>query len=140
MSINSAYYANKAHGYKSEVKDWISQICHELSQPANESKLKDLREHFDPLKHMYTVNICYTTPKFFASAGSIGIHSMDVGNVTKIFLDVLFTPAFYGNDLRKCYNLNIDDKFITTLITSKRPGKEYSIDFSVKIKNLPTKT
>ena len=137
ISINSAYYADRRHGYKAEVKDWISQVCHQMRAPKNKQALSDLHNHFDSKKHSFTVYIKYTTPKYFNKQGTISRQSIDVGNANKVLLDVLFTNDFYGNSSMQCENINHDDTFISALMVKKVPGPEYEIDVTVKIIPLP---
>lgn len=138
ISINNMYYANKAHGYKPDVKDWLQQACHLLSQPSNKQALSDLRNHFDADKHCYVVYIDRTTPDFYNKKGLMSSRAIDISNTEKFLIDLLFTPAFYGTGNMLCENLNIDDKFITTLISRKKPGKAYNLKVTIKIRPLPT--
>jgi hypothetical protein len=138
VSINAAYYNNKKFGYRSEVKEWIGAVCWELSQNDNKESLRQLREYFDESKHCFKVSITFFTPKFFNKAGSISAHSMDVGNASKIILDVLFTEPFFGNNsVGKCENICHDDRFITELITIKQPRPEYGHQIEIEILDLP---
>lgn len=138
ISINAAYYNNKKFGYRSEVKEWIGAVCWELSQKDNKEALRQLRETFDESKHCFKVTIIFFTPKFFNKAGSISAHSMDVGNASKIILDVLFTEPFFGTGhSMKCENICHDDRFITELITIKKPGQEYGHIVEIEIMELP---
>ena len=138
VSINAAYYNNKKYGYRSEIKEWISVVCWELSQSANKEALRQLREQFDESKHCFKVDIIYYTPKFFNKAGSISAHSMDINNITKILLDVLFTEPFFGNNSSgKCENICHDDRFILELNTKKLPSENYGHLIEVEIIELP---
>lgn len=138
ISINAAYYNNKKFGYRSEVKEWIGVVCWELSQKDNKEALRQLREQFDESKHCFKVTITFFTPKFFNKAGSISAHSMDCGNISKVLLDVLFTEPFFGNNSSmKCENICHDDRFITELITIKRPRNEYGHIVEIEILDLP---
>lgn len=131
------YYANKAHGYKAETREWISQACYQLSQPVNKQALADLRTFFDDKKHCYTVHIDRTVSNFFNKQGSISTRSIDVTNYEKLIFDLIFTPTFYGSSSMECENLNIDDKYVTTLISRKKPGPKDNIKITIKIKDLP---
>lgn len=137
VSINSAYYSNKKFGYKSEVKDWIAQVCHQLGNDSNRAAIKNIRENFDFKKHSYTVLIRYHTPKFYNLQGYISHSSMDVENICKTLLDVLFTPAFHGNGHGLCENLNSDDCFISSLMVKKQPADDYKFEIEISIVDLP---
>lgn len=137
VSINSMYYANKAHGYKPDVKEWIQQMCYMLSTPENKQIFEDLRNYFDPTKHCYTVYLDRTDPAFYNKKGLVNSHCIDVTNSEKLILDLLFTPAFHGTESTKFENLNIDDKFVTTLISRKKPGSQNRLKITLKICKLP---
>lgn len=140
ISINAAYYNNKRFGYRSEVKEWIGAVCWELSQHDNKEALRTLRENFDQEKHGFKVDITFFTPKFFNKAGQISAHSMDVGNASKIILDVLFTEPFFGtNSSMKCENICHDDRFIIELVTKKLPAADYGHYIEIEIVDLPQK-
>lgn len=137
VSINNMYYANKAHGYKPDVREWVQQACHILSQPENKQALSDLRNYFDPNKHCYIVYIDRTTPDFYTKNGLISSRAIDITNFEKFLIDLIFTPTFYGTGNMLCENLNIDDKYITTLISRKKPGTKYNLKVTIKIRELP---
>lgn len=136
-SINSAHYNDKRLGYNTETKKWIAEVCRQLKHPLNKFAMSMLHATFDPKKHCFSVFVDYTTPEYFNKQKEISARSMDVGNITKTLLDVVFTPDFNGEGDRKSQNINVDDKYISTLITRKKPGTSYEISLVVKIKKLP---
>lgn len=137
VSINNAYYSDKRFGYKAEVREWISQVCYQLSQSANKRAMADLRNTFDEKKHSFTVLIKYYTPNFYNKQGTISAKSMDVGNIDKVLLDVVFTGSFYGTGNMECENINHDDRFISSLMVNKYPSEKHKLVITVKIKKLP---
>jgi hypothetical protein len=131
LSLNDVYYQNRAHGYKTSAKHWIADVCGKLSVHAD--KFKELREHFDPEKHAYKVALQFYTPRMYTKAGLISLQGLDLSNVEKLLMDVLFTPRYHGNGLYQFENLNIDDKHVVALYSSKQHSTEYRIDITVKI-------
>jgi hypothetical protein len=136
-SLNSAYYNDKRLGYNAATKKWIAELCRQLNHPINKAAMSELRLAFDPSKHCFTVFVDYYTPKFFNKDKQISAQSMDVGNITKTLLDVVFTPNFNGTGAYQCDNLNVDDKFITMLVTKKSPAKDFKTNITICVKKLP---
>ena len=136
-SINSAYYNDKRLGYNAKTKKWIAEVCEQLRYPNNAAAMKSLRLYFDPKRHCFSVIVDYGTPAFFNKEKTVSAKSMDVGNITKTLLDVVFTEPFYGNETLKCENIRTDDKYITSLLTKKFPAEKHSIQITVLIQNLP---
>lgn len=133
MSINSFYYGNKNHGKTAEAREWTEIVCQELSKKENKEKLKLLREHFDHNKHVYKLILQFKTPKFRTKDGKISVQSLDLSNIEKHLIDILFIPKFYGSGHYECENLNIDDKYIVALYSSKEHSSDYSVDITIKI-------
>lgn len=139
VSINSAYYNDKRLGYKKEVRDWIIQCCHQLECEPNYSALKYLRENFDSKTQNFVVHITYQTPNYFNKQGTISHSSMDVGNINKTILDVVFTSAYYGKGSGLSENINHDDCFISELMVRKVPGDSFLFTIEVEIRDNPQK-
>lgn len=130
VSINSAYYADKKLGYKSEVRDWLAQIAYQLNQGENKQAISDLKAHFDNDKHVFHVLLTFHTPKFFTKDGRLSSQSQDLSNIEKVFLDSLFLDAHKNN-------LCIDDKYITRMVSEKVPAEDWKITATIHIKQLP---
>lgn len=136
-SINSAYYNDKRMGYNAKTKKWIYDLCEQLKYPANSAAMTHIRDFFNADLHVIAVDVCYKTPKFFNKQGQVSAQSMDVGNITKTLLDVVFTDAFYGSGDYKSNNLCIDDKYICSLLTTKEPADEFGFVIKVKVLDKP---
>lgn len=143
FSINRSY-ANGSNGGRfktQEFQDWQSEVFWQLSLPENISTLKELREHFDPKKHKYEIDLQAWYPKqeFFTKEGLISAKTQDTTNWEKSLVDCLFlkkyfdAPHPYG-----CENLNIDDKYLTRCVSEKLPSKEgeYRLEIILEIKPL----
>ena len=140
FSINALWCRDKR--YKTvEAQEWSSSILVALSLKENKKKLKELRQHFDPMKHVYKVDLTFFYPKhvLYRKDGGISARAHDLSNVEKPLIDLVFLPMFY--DRPSPYgakNLNIDDKYITDLRSRKRVGKDFRIRVTLNIKELPS--
>ncbi len=107
-----------------------------LASKENRKKLKQLRDHFDPKQHVYKIELTFFYPKhvLYTKDGPISARAHDLSNIEKPLLDLLFLPAFY--DRYNCKNLNIDDKYITHLVSKKCVGKSFKIKINIHIKDL----
>ena len=125
-----------------EAQEWSASILVALALKENKKKLKELRQHFDYKKHVYKVDLTFFYPKhvLHTKEGPISARAHDLSNVEKPLIDLIFLPMFY--DRPSPYgakNLNIDDKYITHLVSKKRVGKSFKIKVSIQIKSLNPK-
>ena len=123
-----------------EAQEWSCSVLVALALKENKKKLKELRQYFDPMKHVYKVDLTFFYPKhvLFRKDGGIAAMAHDLSNVEKPLIDLVFLPMFY--DRPSPYgakNLNIDDKYITDLRSRKRVGKDFRIRVTLNIKDLP---
>jgi len=123
-----------------EAQEWSCSVLVALALKENKKKLKELRQHFDPKKHVYKVDLTFFYPKhvLFRKDGGISARAHDLSNVEKPLIDLVFLPMFY--DRPSPYgakNLNIDDKYIVDLRSRKRVGKDFRIRVTLNIKDLP---
>jgi hypothetical protein len=60
---------------------------------------------------------------------------MDLSNVEKLLIDLIFDSRFDGRtiDGQLISNLAIDDKFITDLLSIKRPADKHSIQVYISL-------
>ena len=124
-----------------EAQEWSCSILVALALKENKKKLKELRQHFDPKKHVYKVDLTFFYPKhvLHKKEGGISARAHDLSNVEKPLIDLVFLPMFY--DRPSPYgakNLNIDDKYIVDLRSRKRVGKDFRIRVTLNIKDLPS--
>ena len=140
FSINSMFYANKQHGKTIETKEWESSVLVALALKENKKKLKELRQYFDPKKHVYKVDLTFFYPKHVLHTkddGRISGRAHDLSNIEKPLIDLVFLPRYY--DLPSPYgakNLNMDDRFITHLVSKKKVGKSFKMKVSIQVKSL----
>ena len=141
FSINAMFCRDKRHK-TIEAQEWSSSILVALALKENKKKLKELRQHFDYKKHVYKVDLTFFYPKhvLYTKEGPISARAHDLSNIEKPLIDLIFLPLYY--DRPSPYgakNLNIDDKYITHLISKKRAGKSFKIKVSIQIKALNPK-
>ena len=139
FSINAMFCRDKRHK-TIEAQEWSCSVLVALALKENKKKLKELRQHFDPKKHVYKVDLTFFYPKhvLFRKDGGISARAHDLSNVEKPLIDLVFLPMFY--DRPSPYgakNLNIDDKYIIDLRSRKRVGKDFRIRVTLNIKDLP---
>ena len=120
-----------------EAQEWSSSILVALALKENKKKLKELRQYFDPKKHVYKVDLTFFYPKHVLHTkddGRVSGRAHDLSNVEKPLIDLVFLPRYY--DLPVPYgakNLNMDDRFITHLVSRKRVGKSFKIKVSIQV-------
>jgi hypothetical protein len=112
-----------------------------MSKQEPQELIKQIRDIFDQQKHCFYVKLVCNIPdvKFFNKEGCISAKTMDLSNWEKPLIDLIFLPKYaefsppFG-----CPNLQADDRFITSLISRKKPTKsaKSSIEVSIKILRL----
>ena len=140
FSINAMFCRDKRHK-TIEAQEWSCSVLVALALKENKKKLKELRQYFDPMKHVYKVDLTFFYPKhvLYRKDGGISARAHDLSNVEKPLIDLVFLPMFY--DRPSPYgakNLNIDDKYVTDLRSRKRVGKDFRIRVTLNIKDLPS--
>lgn len=137
-SINAMYYRNKAFKRR-EALDWSYNVLSHLSHHTNEEKMRDLREAFDPKKQYFRVEITFFMPEKKLITKDGRLKTPDLSNIEKPLIDLLFDRQYYDKEPPfGCKNINIDDKYIGELFSSKRvcPDGQYHADIKITIKSL----
>ena len=140
FSINAMFCRDKRHK-TIEAQEWSCSVLVALALKENKKKLKELRQYFDPMKHVYKVDLTFFYPKhvLYRKDGGISARAHDLSNVEKPLIDLVFLPMFYARPSPYgAKNLNIDDKYITDLRSRKRVGKDFRIRVTLNIKELPS--
>ena len=138
FSINAMYGRDKRHK-TTAFQEWACSILVALALKENKKKLKELRQYFDPLKHVYKIDLTFFYPDhiLYTKEGRVSGRAHDLSNIEKPLVDLIFLPRYY--DLPSPYgakNLNIDDKYITHLVSKKQAGKSSKIKVSIQVKLL----
>lgn len=132
MSINAFYTGNRQ--FKSvAAKEWTLEALHQLNQPSILEKMKNLREFFESSEHTYHIELkaAYPADKFKNKKGEISAKTIDITNFEKSLVDILFLPKFFD----EFENLNVDDRFLTRMISEKCESEndKYYIDVTISI-------
>ncbi len=146
ISVNATLIPGFHGGFakSSASTEFGYQVFYQLNTESNLQNLKVLREHFNPENHMYKVciSILYPKSEFITKKKLISSKTIDVSNFEKPIIDLLFLPKHFDKAPPEgVQNLNIDDKYITELISKKwYHDKEYYeividveiLDFNIK--------
>jgi len=96
--------------------------------------LKKFYDEFDEKKHGIELFLTFHTPNFYTEKGTISAHSMDLSNVEKPLIDLLFLPRFHGNSPpHRVQNLNLDDRYIVCLTSKKCYDTDFSVDVLLRL-------
>lgn len=128
-------YRDKRHK-TAEAHEWSHTVLHYLSQEPNKQSLKELREHFEPKKHAYKLDLTFYYPHeiLHTKDGRISAKSHDISNIEKPLIDLIFLPKYF--DQTPPYgaqNLKIDDKYILEMTSRKKAATEHGIDVNIEI-------
>jgi hypothetical protein len=140
LSINSTYTnVGKGRAKTQAARDWTTEFFHTLSTQSNLDNLMQLREKFNPEEHYYSIKIEMQYPEsiFWKKGAGISAKTVDLSNFEKSIIDCLFLPKFHVTPFPYgCENLNIDDKYVAELRSSKVPGDQHSVKVVIEIKSL----
>lgn len=139
MSVNSMYYGDKKHGKRPEAISWSEEVLYSLRK--YEKEIENLSSLFDKKKHSYIVSFVFNIPVdyFYTKSGEMSSRVMDITNVEKPLLDLLFLPKFYGTDYpKKAKNINIDDRYVRKVTSEKIPSDSWFVDVVIRIEKKPT--
>lgn len=134
FSINAAHYRDRSMKTK-ECRDWERQVLYLLSSPDIQSKILELRAAFDPDKHAFSIRLCFEYPPevFFNAQGKLSARSFDLSNTEKLLIDLLFDEKYARNSHVAVQNLAANDKYVTSLLSCKKPGTRYNIHVAIKL-------
>lgn len=129
------YCKNRA--FKSPAfNQWAANIFHKLDTEENLEIFKELREFFDEEKHGFIVNLKFFYPKdiLYTKKGQLSAKCHDISNIEKPIIDLLFLPVYYKKPSPYgCKNLNIDDKYILSMQSSKHVADEHRMEIEIQI-------
>lgn len=136
-SVNSFYYNDKRMGKTMAAREWSANMLHTIGRYAAE--FGALRAYFDPKKHCYSVKIKMLVPRstLYTRSGELTTKVHDLSNIEKSIVDVIFLPEYFSeNSLfdTKGPNLNIDDRYLAHLSSSKVPTEDtWGIEVELEI-------
>lgn len=136
FSVNALYYGD-GRTKTQKYYDWSFEFFSRLAQPNIQQNLQKFRDTFDPKKHAYAIKLTayYPEPVFYKKAGGISAKTMDLSNWEKPLIDCLFLPKHHKNEPPYgSPNLNIDDRFITSLSSRKTLSQDDEHHIQVEIR------
>lgn len=120
FSINAAYYATRKIK-TAAAREWEAAISEQL----NDIKLlADLALEWNKLGGTFEVEMIHEYPYhvFYNKQGQVSSKTFDCSNVEKLLLDQIFGGA-----------LDINDKYVTKLISEKRVGPQHQIKVRIQL-------
>ena len=134
FSTNKAYYRNRQ--LTQEARKWREEFLYQLQSVNIQQLLLKFRSQFQPKQHGIIVKYDFYYPQsiLLTKKGEISRRSCDLTNIEKLVQDNLFDARFNGRIIRDktILNLNLDDKYITRLSSSKRLGTQYQISLDLE--------
>ena len=128
ISVNSCYYSRNKR-YTQKAREYRKEFLTYLSQDANKAALKEIRDFFNPKKHVLriTFNFYYPINILTRKEGGLSRRAKDLDNTLKPVIDFLcqdkyMTDPKYAKEigLSSISNLAQDDQFIGEVCASKR--------------------
>lgn len=139
FSINSAYY-KRTMTLTRECRAWRESIQMACCTKENLLYLHEFRDSFERMRLLGPTGIYIAIEHrmpygtFWTTKGEISRRSMDITNIEKLLVDVLFDPKFAERgDLD---NLRIDDKYITEMVSKKSACDSYEIEVELDLRDL----
>ena len=136
ISLNRLHYRNRK--LTQEAREYRGSFLSQLQGYSEE--LKALSKGFEPTKHSLALSITFKMPQseFYTNKGYISARSQDLDNLLKLNIDCLCNAEYndpkwlakkqrtvrekkFYKHLNTIQNLDIDDKFIVSLMAIKEP-------------------
>lgn len=135
-SINALYYRDGKRK-RAEAVQWEQRISDNFRDKQTQEQLTVIRESFNPDNQGISVELHYSFPNdiLYTQEGRLSAKAFDLSNIEKTLIDVIFLKK-YSTEL--CKNLEIDDKFIVKLLSTKKAADDWNIE--VVISTLPLKS
>lgn len=135
FSINKYHYA-RTKTRTQAARDWGSEIHAQLQELQLGDTFKKMREYHDPKLHGIEVDLRFgiDRAKFFRKDGEISRRGMDLTNIEKPLVDLIFDEKHLHRDGIPV--LALDDKYITRLHSQKFPADVNTILIKISIYNL----
>lgn len=138
FSINNYLYSRTMTRTK-EARAWGEDIHKQImfNKPLCEQFTK-MYNKFNPVENTFNIELVHSIPhnKYYTKAGNISKASMDLSNIEKPLIDLIFSEKYRERDHVPV--LGVDDCFISSMISKKIPGNadENRIYVSIKMVSL----
>lgn len=138
------YYRDRRHK-TADYRDWELAAIEALNRKEVQAELAKIRSNFDENKHSLFIKFNFQFPAttLLNKQGLISSRAEDLSNIEKTLLDVLCLPKFFVQSPPHGYpNLNIDDKHVLRLVSSKTisPTNKYQTKVSITLIRKPMQT
>lgn len=123
-----------------DARNWASLVFTELQKAYNADQLSKMRAHFNENVHTLGIRIETYSNTLYTKAGKVSSRSLDCSNIEKPIIDLIFDSKYFERAYPDgCKNLNINDKYITELSSSKHYTHEDPFMFiTIYTKELPS--
>ncbi len=122
----------KSAGYK----EWSMRFISQLRKKTAQAEIQKIREAYEP-GDVFAVKFTHWYKRFHNKDGMVSAHTEDLSNTEKLTVDLLFLSKYHV--LPEPYgapNLNIDDRYIVSLLSRKRANKDPEDKIQVEIRLL----
>jgi len=139
FSINKAHY-KRSFTRTVECREWGDNILAQLQNPDLQLEFQEFRKSLNKREGII-ISITYNIADniFYTKKGEISRRSMDLSNIEKLLIDLIFDTRFCGREIngKVIHNLAIDDKLIVDMHSKKKPteGEPY---ITIEIKHAPS--
>ena len=125
FSVNQSFY-RATYTRTRECRAWGEEIIKDLMTPLNKAIIDANRPQV-MAAFAITVRLTFYIPyeKFYTKAGKIAKTSLDLTNVEKNLVDLLFHTKY------NTVNLNKDDVNIVSIVSRKVPSNDFKIKVEV---------
>ncbi|HEY5688546.1 MAG TPA: hypothetical protein VIS27_09610 [Yeosuana sp.] len=128
FSVNKAYYKS-TFTRTTECRQWARGIAEALQSPTNMSEITKFLNTFNRDVDAIGIFLKFKIPRgtFYTQKNDISRHSMDLTNVEKLLVDIVFDRK-HGP-----HALDLDDKMLVQCISEKVPSDTFSIIIGLKV-------
>jgi Holliday junction resolvase RusA-like endonuclease len=120
FSVNAYHYRDKRHKTQ-EARAWEEEVKFLLDE---HKPLLDIAAEHIKLGGEFVVYLTFSYPKhiFYNKIGQVSAKTYDLSNVEKPILDLIFKET-----------MGVDDRFVTQIVSAKRPGASFAIDVKIRL-------
>lgn len=142
FSINSAYY-KKSKVRTQKCRAWGDAIHAQISLPDVARQIVDFRTKIHEKSFIHAeLRFYYPSSKLYTQRGGISRLSMDLSNIEKMLIDLIFDKKYTGriSDANlPIETLCADDKLLTRLVSEKivSPQDAYTTVIELSLFSLP---
>lgn len=141
LSVNNAYFRNRQ--YNKKAREYRKNFLLALQEDSIQHQLDKVKALFNPKKHALKVEYHFFFPYdilFTKSGWQISSRSFDLTNIEKLPQDFIFNSKYLDREIDgiPIKNLDLDDKYIVSLISTKNlsPQSEHQLTVNIHVVQL----